>query len=102
MKTYKTPQKKFAGGMLKKLGPKIVDMVKSSRESVAKSAKPAAVAAAENPTVKSKAKGFLGKLAKNLRGRRPFKSGGAVMSDKAGRAMKNKTADARGRAMKGK
>ena len=31
-----------------------------------------------------------------------MKKGGSVMSDKMGRAMKKKTADARGRAMKGK
>lgn len=31
---------------------------------------------------------------------RPFKKGGAAMSDKAGRALGRKTADAKGRAMK--
>ena len=102
MTTAKKPQKKFIGGMMKKLAPKIAEMVKTTKAAAEKAA--AKPAAAEGPTVKSKARGFLGKLAKNVskfRGR-GFKTGGPVMADKAGRAMTKKTADARGRAMKGK
>ena len=44
----------------------------------------------------------LSKVGGMMSGATGMKKGGSVMSDKMGRAMKKKTADARGRAMKGK
>ena len=149
MTTTQKPQKKFLGGkIMKKLAPKVSEVVKKAGESVKKTAESASPAAAAVSS--GGGRGFLGRLVSGakkaiekapavtaagaaapavaeeakkrmsglrgigraLRGRgralskmsgmMGMKKGGSVMADKMGRAMKKKTADARGRAMKGK
>lgn len=129
MTTAKKPQKKFTGGIMKKVARSIGDFKKLSGDASEKvkadkaamaAAAPAAAEAASKP--KSGLKNLVRSLAPAARGLRGIgrairgrgramgkvgeamgmKKGGSVMADKMGRAMKKKTADARGRAMKGK
>lgn len=133
MTTAKKPQKKFTGGIMRKLAGSIKDFKKLSGDTSEKikadkaaiasadgAAAPAAAEAASKP--KSGLKNLVRSLAPAARGLRGIgrairgrgramgkvgeamgmKKGGSVMADKMGRAMKKKTADARGRAMKGK
>lgn len=107
MTTAKKPMKKAFGGNIMKKVANAVKGASSAVKNVAKSA-PAAKAAEASPAAKvGGGKGFRGMIGRALRGpavRKAlgFKTGGSVMADKSGRAMKRKTADARGRAMKGK
>ena len=133
MTTAKKPQKKFTGGIMRKLAGSIKDFknlsgdtsekIKADKAAMASAdgaAAPAAAEAAGKP--KSGLKNLVRSLAPAARGLRGIgrairgrgraiaeagkvpgmKKGGSVMADKMGRAMKKKTADARGRAMKGK
>lgn len=134
MTTAKKPQKKFTGGIMRKIAGSVKDLGKNlsgdasekikadkaAMASAAGAAAPAAAEAASKPrgglknlvrSLAPAAKGLRG-IGRAIRGRGRaiaeagkvpgMKKGGSVMADKMGRAMKKKTADARGRAMKGK
>lgn len=112
MTTAKKPQKKAFGGALKKIIPKISQAVKNATETSKTSVKntdttpptfeqPQPPGKVTRPRIFGKAlKGFGRALSKLTSP--GMKKGGSVMSDKMGRAVKKKTADVRGRAMKGK
>jgi hypothetical protein len=99
-------------GLLKKMMPAVAKAAKAAGMGAAAKAKPRGVVGAlevvgmkmpSTTASKTKSKGPIGRMMQNMQGKTPaFKNGGSAMksSDAMGRAVKRKTADVKGRAMK--